>query len=172
MLKSDCLFKVIISNRVVERDITKQEEKGIVIVLHPENLVVGIGCNQHTTSTEIEKTVKRFFNEWGLSFQSIKKIATVDKKSDEKGIISFVHKHNFEIEFFSAQKLNKVNCPTPPSRSVLKAIGSKGVCEPAALLGAGVKTLLYPKKKTPNVTVAVAEIPLERYLKQNDEKVD
>ena len=146
--------------------------EGTVIALHPENLVVGIGCNKHTTSTEIEKTVKRFFNEWGLSFQSIKRIATVDKKSDEKGIISFVHKHNFEIEFFSAQKLNKVNCPTPPSRRVLKAIGSKGVCEPAALLGAGVKTLLYPKRKTANVTVAVAEISLERYLKQNDEKVD
>ncbi len=46
------------------------------------------------------------------------------------------------------------------------------MCEPAALLGAGVKTLLYPKRKTANVTVAVAEIPLERYLKQNDEKVD
>ena len=172
LLKSDCLFKVIISNKVVEKDVSNQEVKGAVIALHPENLVVGIGCNKHTTSTEIEKTVKRFFNEWGLSFQSIKKIATVDKKSDEKGLISFVHKHNFEIEFFSAQKLNKVNCPTPPSRSVLKAIGSKGVCEPAALLGAGVKTLLYPKRKTANVTVAVAEIPLERYLKQNDEKVD
>jgi len=133
LLKSDCVFKVIISNKVVEKDVSNQEVEGTVIALHPENLVVGIGCNKHTTSTEIEKTVKRFFNEWGLSFQSIKRIATVDK---------------------------------------LKAIGSKGVCEPAALLGAGVKTLLYPKRKTANVTVAVAEISLERYLKQNDEKVD
>ena len=172
LLKSDCLFKVIVSNKQVEKELSKQKVEGTVVVLNLGNLVVGIGCNQHTTSTEIEKTVKRFFNEWGLSFQSIKKIATVDKKSGEKGLISFVRKHHLEIEFFTPQQLNRVVCPTPPSRSVLKAIGSKGVCEPAALLGAGVKTLLYPKRKTENVTVAVAEIPLGRFLKQNDEKVD
>lgn len=164
LLKSDCPFKIIISNKVVENNITKGV-KGAFIVLHPKNLVVGIGCNQHTKRAEIEKTVKGFFNEWELSFQSIKKIATVDKKSDEKGILSFARKYNFEMEFFTVQRLNKVHCPTPPSGSVLKAIGSKGVCEPAALLGAGVKTLLYAKRKTSDVTVAVAEMPLKRFFK-------
>jgi len=40
------------------------------------------------------------------------------------------------------------------------------VCEPAALLSAGVKSLLCPKQKNGNVTVAVAEIPLERMLEE------
>ena len=166
LLSSDCPYKVMISSKQIEDGISKQ--KRTVISLNPRNLVLGIGCNRGTSSSEIEDTVRRFFNEWGLSFQSIKKIATVDIKSGEKGLISFVRKHNFEIEFFKAKQLNKVGCPTSPSRSSLKAIGSKGVCEPAALLGAGVKTLLHSKRKTPNVTVAVAEIPLERYFEGNN----
>ena len=167
LLKSDCPYKVIISNKQVEKEIPKQKRRKTVIILNPGNLVVGIGCNRNTTSTEIEDTVKRFFKSWNLSFRSIKKIATVDMKSSERGLISFVRKHHLEIEFFTSQQLNKVVCPTPPLRSSLKAIGSKGVCEPAALLGAGVKTLLFPKRKSPNVTVAVAEIPLVRYLEAN-----
>ena len=164
ILNSDCLYKVIISNKQIEDGVLKQ--KRTVISLNPRNLVLGIGCNRGTSSSEIEDTVRRFFNEWRRSFQSIKKIATVDIKSSEKGLTSFVRKHNFEIEFFKAKQLNKVESLTPPSRSSLKAVGSRGVCEPAAMLGAGVTTLLHSKKKTPNVTVAVAEIPLKRYFER------
>ena len=171
LLKSDCLHKVIITNKQIERDIVGQKGKGTLVLLNPGNLVVGIGCNRNTTRSEIENTVKNFFYGWGLSFQSIKKVATVNLKSREKGLISFVRTHNFEIEFFTTKQLNKVCCPTPPSKSVLKAIGGKGVCEPAALLGAEVKFLLYSKKKTPNVTVAVAEIPLGQFLKANNKRL-
>lgn len=166
LLKSKCLYKVIISNKQVERVISEQKVEGSVIILNPGNLVVGIGCNHNTTITEIENTVKRLFCRWGLSFQSIKKVATVNLKFNEEGLNSFVLKNNFEIEFFTPKQLNEVTCPTPPSGSSLKAIGSKGVCEPAALLGAGVKTLMHPKEKTTNVTIAVAEIPLKRYFER------
>jgi len=170
LLKSNCLYKIIITNKQIKRDVIGQKGKGTVVLLNPKNLVVGIGCNRDTTSSEIEDTVKGFFDGWRLSFQSIKKIATVNLKSREKGLISFARTHNFEVEFFTTRQLNKVCCPTPPSKSSLRAIGSKGVCEPAALLGAEVKSLLYPKKKTPNVTVAVAEMPLEQFLAKSNEQ--
>ncbi len=120
-----------------------------------------------TPLAEIEDTVKKVLGRAHLSFQAIKKIATVSLKSNEKGLLAFARKHNFEIEFHTPEQLNKVVCPTPPSKNVLNAVGSKGVCEPAALLSAGVTTLLCTKKKTPNVTVAVAEIPLNQLLKTN-----
>jgi precorrin-4 C11-methyltransferase len=169
LLTSDCSYKIIISNKHLEQAGLNEQRNGTVIVLKPRNLVVGIGCNRKTTSAEIEKAVKEVLKSAKLSFQAIKKIATVSTKSDEKGLVAFVHKHNIAIEFFTPQQLNTVNCPTPPSRDVLKVLGSKGVCEPAALLGAGVKTLLCSKKKTPNVTVAIAEIPLERLLAEGKE---
>ena len=95
------------------------------------------------------------FDRAQLSFEAIKKIATVSLKSNEKGLLEFARKLGFEIEFHTPKQLNKVACPTPPSKNVLHAVGSKGVCEPAALLSAGVTTLLCKKTKTPNVTVAV-----------------
>ena len=161
---SDSAYKIIISNKQATADTTHQQTQGTIVSLTPRNLVVGIGCNRSTTRSEIEETVKKVFDRAQLSFQAIRKIATVSLKSNEKGLLAFARKYNFDIEFHTPEQLNKVVCPTPPSKNVLNAVGSKGVCEPAALLSAGVKTLLCTKKKTPNVTVAVAEIPLERLL--------
>jgi len=162
LIASDSAYKIIITNRQAMADTTKRDN---VLLLTPRNLVVGIGCNSTTSSREIEETVKNVLNGAHLSFEAIKKIATVTLKSNEKGLLNFARKHNFQIEFHTPKQLNRVACPTPPSKNVLNAVGSKGVCEPAALLSAGVTTLLCKKTKTPNVTVAVAEIPLERFFK-------
>ncbi len=162
LIASDSAYKIIITNRKAMADTTKRDN---LLLLTPRNLVVGIGCNSTTSSREIEETVKNVLNRAHLSFEAIKKIATVTLKSNEKGLLNFVRKYNFQIEFHTPKQLNRVACPTPPSKNVLNAVGSKGVCEPAALLSAGVTTLLCKKTKTPNVTVAVAEIPLERFFK-------
>ncbi len=162
LIVSDSAYKIIITNRKAMADTTKRDN---LLLLTPRNLVVGIGCNSTTSSREIEETVKNVLNRAHLSFEAIKKIATVTLKSNEKGLLNFARKHNFQIEFHTPKQLNRVACPTPPSKNVLNAVGSKGVCEPAALLSAGVTTLLCKKTKTPNVTVAVAEIPLERFFK-------
>ena len=162
LFASDCAYKILISNK---QAMVATSEKDKILLLTPRNLVVGIGCNRTTSRTEIEDTVKKVFDRAQLSFEAIKKIATVSLKSNEKGLLEFARKLGFEIEFHTPKQLNKVACPTPPSKNVLHAVGSKGVCEPAALLSAGVTTLLCKKTKTPNVTVAVAEIPLERFFK-------
>lgn len=164
LLASDCSHKVIISNKPLDKASLQQEKKGALIALIPRNLVVGIGCNRKTTAGEIEAAVRDVLRRAKLSFQAITKIATVSLKSDEKGLRAFARTCKLAVAFFTPRQLNAVNCPTPPSRDVLKAVGSGGVCEPAALLGAGVKTLLVSKKKRHNVTVAVAEIPLKRLL--------
>ena len=170
LLTSDSAYKIVISNKQGAVAPAHKKAQGTILLLTPRNLVVGIGCNRSTPLAEIEDTVKKVLGKAHLSFQAIKKIATVSMKSNEKGLLAFARKHSFEIEFHTPEQLNKVACPTPPSKNVLHAVGSKGVCEPAALLSAGVTTLLCTKKKTPNVTVAVAEIPLERLLADGKEQ--
>jgi cobalt-precorrin 5A hydrolase len=134
--------------------------------------VVGIGCNRHTPYAEIEEVVTGCLERAGCSLQSVSRIATVSTKADERGLLAFVRKHGFALDVFSPARLNRVPCPTPPSPHALKAVGSGGVCEPAAMLSAGVKNLLCPKQKNGNVTVAVAEIPLERMLEEGRGKRD
>ena len=138
------------------------KKSGAVIHLRPGNLVIGVGCNRNTPTSEIEQAVTACLEKAGCSLQSVARVATVSNKASEKGLLSFVRKHGLALDVFSPARLNRVACPTPPSGHVIKAVGSGGVCEPAALLSAGVKRLLCPKQKNGNVTVAIAEIPLER----------
>jgi cobalt-precorrin 5A hydrolase len=165
LLASRCHCKVVVNNRAIAAG-ARGKKRGAVIHLRPGNLVVGIGCNRHTPCAEIEEVVTGCLEHAGCSLQSVSRIATVSTKADERGLLAFVRKHGFALDVFSPARLNRVPCPTPPSPHVMKAMGSGGVCEPAALLSAGVKSLLCPKQKNGNVTVAVAEIPLERMLEE------
>ena len=126
------------------------------LYLRPKNLVVGIGCNSGTPAEEIEFVVKKTLEANNLSFLSIRSIATIDKKGDETGLISFAGKYNLEIDTFTPGELNSVN-GIQKSEAAFKATGAIGVAEPAVLLSSGADNLLLPKQKIGNVTVAVAE---------------
>jgi cobalt-precorrin 5A hydrolase/precorrin-3B C17-methyltransferase len=126
------------------------------LYLRPKNLVIGIGCNSGTSEDELENAVKNKLKENNLSFLSIHSIATVDKKGDETGLISFARKYNLEIDIFTPDELNSVN-GIQKSEAAFKATGAIGVAEPAALLSSGADNLLVPKQKIGNITVAVAE---------------
>ncbi len=136
-----------------------KESQGQVL-LRPKNLIVGIGCNSGTSSVEIEEAVKKVFEKYSLSFNSIHSIATIDLKAKEKGLLDFAKRHGFDILTFSPEELNKIK-GIESSEAVLKATGAMGVSEPAALLASGAKELLIPKQKHGNVTVAVAELVLQ-----------
>ncbi len=125
------------------------------LYLRPKNLVIGIGCNSGTSEDELENAVRNKLKENNLSFLSIHSIATVDKKGDETGLISFARKYNLEIDTFTPDELNSVN-GIQKSEAAFKATGAIGVAEPAALLSSGADNLLVPKQKIGNVTVAVA----------------
>jgi len=161
LLASDCRCKVVVSNRGIIPAGRGKKNSG-VLHLRPVNLVIGIGCNRDTRYSEIEQAVIECLERVGCSLQSVARVATVSNKASEKGLLAFVRKHGLALDVFPPARLNRVACPTPPSPHALKAVGIGGVCEPAALLSAGVKNLLCPKQKKGNVTVAIAEIPLER----------
>jgi len=59
------------------------------------------------------------------------------------------------VSYFSASQLATVRVPNP-SPVVEAAVGTPGVCEPAALLAAGATELLLPKRKSAHATVALA----------------
>lgn len=164
LLASDCHYKVVVSNRRIAPG-AAGKKNGAVIHLRPGNLVLGIGCNRHTPCDEIEQAVTECLDSAGCLMESVVRVATISSKSAEKGLLDFVRRHGLALDVFSPGRLNRIPCPTPPSQHVMKAVGIGGVCEPAALLSAGVKTLLCPKQKKKNVTVAIAEIPLERLFK-------
>ena len=127
-------------------------------LLHPKALVVGIGCNRGTPAAAIARAVTETCRQHHLSFQAIARLASIDLKEDEAGLLEFSRQLGVAIDFFNKDALNQVE-GVSTSAAVLKATGAKSVAEPAALLSAGAgSSLLVPKMKWTDVTTAVAEI--------------
>ena len=132
------------------------------VVYRPRSLVVGVGCNRDTSAEEIAAAVAQALEGQGLALASIRKLATVDLKRDEQGLQRFAAGLGVPVEYYSPQQLSSVAGTPNPSEAVMRCVGTTGVCEPAALLGSGASTLVVPKLKTPNVTVAVARMDFSK----------
>lgn len=124
-------------------------------ILHPPVLAAGIGCNRGTRMEQIGHALAATCMEYGLALASVARIASIDIKKDEQGLVDFAHKSGLEMLFFSSRELNCVN-GVSESSIVMKATGAKGVAEPAAVLAAGNGKLLVRKMKWKDVTVAIA----------------
>jgi cobalt-precorrin 5A hydrolase len=127
-----------------------------VLVLRPASLVAGIGCNRNTPMDEIKRLLDEVLKNHRLAGSSLNRIATVDLKADEPGLLELAKTLSVPIDFFSREKLGQVKTIQTPSTRVENHIGVKSVCEAAAILASQMGPLIVPKQKTPNVTVAIA----------------
>jgi cobalt-precorrin 5A hydrolase len=144
---------------VTNRHLPAQLQSERLLVLRPQNLVLGIGCNSGTTVEEIEEVVLANLKRLFLAIKSVKCIATAVAKREEPGLVAFAGKYGLSLVCYESEKLNGVSVPSPPSPHAQAAIGAIGVAEPAAILASGGGTLLLKKVKSGNVTLAVAETP-------------
>jgi cobalt-precorrin 5A hydrolase len=144
---------------VTNRRLPPQAQSPHLLVLHPRNLVLGIGCNSGTAAEEIEEVVHTNLKRLFLSMKSVHSIATAAAKRGEPGLLAVAEKFALPVVFYESGELNTVSAPTPPSQHALDAIGAPGVAEPAAILASDGGRLLLKKVKSGNVTLAIAEIP-------------
>ncbi len=127
--------------------------------LRPRSLSVGIGCNRGTPESEIRDLLERVCRTEGLAPGSIRNLATIDIKNDEIGILALTRTLGLPLEFYSRDALNQVQTIENPSAYAEKHTGARSVCEAAAILASRNGTLIVPKKKTRNVTIALARAP-------------
>ncbi len=132
--------------------------EGSQTTLCPKNLAMGIGCNRGTSKEQIELAAQATCRQKGISFAAVGRLASIDLKRDEEGLLQFAAAHGLDLCWYSAYQLNSVPGVTP-SPAALKATGAQAVAEPAALLAAGTHTLLIRKITWKDVTIAIAETP-------------
>ncbi|MFZ5641166.1 MAG: cobalt-precorrin 5A hydrolase [Bacillota bacterium] len=135
------------------------------LYLRPGHLVLGIGCKRGTTRETVTDAVTSVLTGAGLNPDDVRLIATVDIKKDEPGLLAAAAEWQLPVRFFTADelaaamqedKITQENKMTV-SEFVEQQIGVGGVCEPAAILGAGRQAkLVVPKQVINGVTVAVA----------------
>jgi cobalt-precorrin 5A hydrolase len=148
---------IVITDRLVERGALPRH----AVVYRPRTLAVGIGCSRGAAEEEIAALVDSTLAEAGLSAACIRVVASAGIKRDEPGLLGFARARALPLRFFDAGTLDRVHGQETPSEIVRAAVGTRGVCEPAALLAAGASRLLVPKHKSRKVTVAVARVRLQ-----------
>ncbi len=132
---------------------------GRTLVLRPREIAVGVGCGKGVPKAMIKKALVETFAAARLSTLSIRNLATIDIKKNEKGLKALAKELGVPIEVYPAAGLNRVKGPSVASRAVMKATGAAAVAEPAALISSGAKKLCIRKTKTGHVTIAAALLP-------------
>ncbi len=106
---------------------------------------LGIGCNRDTSFEDIEASFLWFINKHNLKAEQIENIASFEAKADEKGLLEFATKYNFNIKFYNEQEINSLKGEFSPSQAT-KFFGLKGVSEPSSILVSKYKELIIPKE--------------------------
>jgi cobalt-precorrin 5A hydrolase/precorrin-3B C17-methyltransferase len=123
--------------------------------LIPRVVVVGIGCRRGTPVAEISQAIETVCEKHGMDRRAIARVASIDIKQDENGLIEAAAALDADIVFFTAAELAALD--RPGNSFVAETVGTPAVCEPAALLAAGENAMLVSGKETiGRVTVALA----------------
>ena len=149
-LTSSKRIGIVVSNRT---DITPFEN---TLHLLPKNIVVGVGCKKNTPLINIETIVFKVFKDLNFDIKSIKKICSIDLKSNEIGLLSFCDKYNLKIEFYSNKELNSICGDFSKSKFVENITGVDCVCERSAMFGCNQGKIVQKKISLNGVTIAIA----------------
>lgn len=129
-----------------------------ILQLVPRAASAGIGCKKGTELTQIEASVREVLQREQIHPASIGRIASIDLKKEEEGLLAFCRKQQIEPEFYTAEELRKVPGTFSPSAFVQGVTGVDNVCERSAVCAGG--GCLHVKKQAKNgVTVALAWKP-------------
>ncbi len=120
------------------------------------SIYLGIGCNRDTSFEDIEASVLWFLNKYNLKLGQIKNIGSFEAKNDEKGLLEFASKYNFDIKFFTKEEINSLEQDFSESQAT-KFFDLKGVAEPSAVLLSKYKELVIKKEVyEKKITIALA----------------
>ncbi len=126
------------------------------VVCRPPSLVIGVGAEKDVSADELDAAVRETMTRFGFAVDSVTAVATLDRKAAEEGFRRWLAQRGWPVVSYTSEQLAQVQDLPNPSDVVAQAVGTPGVCEPAAMLASGTNTLLVPKQKHQRVTVAVA----------------
>ncbi|HET9555262.1 MAG TPA: cobalamin biosynthesis protein [Anaeromyxobacteraceae bacterium] len=116
-----------------------------LVLYRPRSLVLGVGCDRGAPPELVARGVAELLHRHGLSLGAVGAVATVDLKADEAALLALASSLGVPLRSYAAAALDAVPGTENPSARVLRLVGTRGVCEPAALLASGAARLVVPK---------------------------
>lgn len=141
----------IAPERVIISDALEDFSPGIAY-LRPSSLVAGIHPAPHAEPEAIERLLVDVLAQAGLARSSIYAVATADHTRNDRSL----RRLGYPIRSFLARELDGVRVPNP--RPTLRnVVGTRSVCEAAALLAAGSGATLVVERTPSRIgTIALA----------------
>ena len=134
-------------------------------------IALGLGCDRNTPLATVKAAIDQALALCQASLDDVNAVASIDLKADEPALLQLAAEQGWNIRFYPAQELAKVDVPNP-SETVRKHTGTPSVSEAAALLAAQPNTPNTPDKTNliiekhrhrgldgRNATVSIARIP-------------
>ena len=122
--------------------------------LIPRIVTIGVGCRRGTPEETIFDAITAGLDQYKVDIRAVCRIASIDVKRNEAGLLACAEKLGVCAVFFTAQELNAVPGTFEESAFVKQTVGVGNVCERAALCRGG--RLLVPKTAVHGVTLAAA----------------
>lgn len=127
-------------------------------------VILGLGCDRGTASTTIDDAIHNALKSVGLGVDDVLAVASIDKKSDEVGLLKVCAHYGWDCTWYAAATLAKVDVPNP-SPVVMKYVGTPSVGEAAAILRASgnkndliVEKYKYKGNDGKNATVSICTV--------------
>ena len=131
------------------------------LVYCPRDVMVGAGCIRDCAPEELTELVMRELESADINQAAIAGVFSIDLKADEPAIHALAAALDVPFRVYDARQLT-AQAPNlaNPSETVEREVGTPGVAEAAALAAAGESgTLIHPKVKSTNATMALALAP-------------
>ncbi|WP_053956639.1 cobalt-precorrin 5A hydrolase [Inediibacterium massiliense] len=127
------------------------------VIIRLKNIILGVGCRRGKSKEEILNAIEDSLIKLNISQKSIKHIATVDLKKDEKGLIEAAKELKIPLVIIDREEIKKVQDQFKTSEFVKKITGVGAVCEPVAYLSSKGGNFIQNKKAYDGITIAVFE---------------
>jgi len=119
----------------------------------PRIIVAGVGCRKGVSAELLEDRLHKALAEAGIPVEAVSKLATIDIKSNEPGLLALCDKLKIELITCTAQELMSAQGEFEKSGRVFEATGADNVCQ-RAVVCAGAK-LITGKIAAEGVTIAL-----------------
>ncbi|MDF2803267.1 MAG: cobalamin [Anaerocolumna sp.] len=127
----------------------------VTINLIPRDLILGIGCKKNTSVEAISDLVEEVFNQLNLNKYRIGKIASIDIKASEAGIIEFTRKVKADFITYSTEELKNVPGDFVESVFVNQTVGVGNVCERSGALASNDGRKILGKTTKDGVAISI-----------------
>lgn len=122
--------------------------------LVPRIVTAGIGCRKGVPKEQIRTRLEQALGQAGVSEKALCRIASIDLKAGEPGILELCRECGIPFETFTAEELKAVPGTFTTSAFVKDTTGVDNVCERSAVLAGG--RLIEKKHAGAGVTIVLA----------------